>query len=364
MMTLTQSAHDIARKMERYARSYNAGAFAMPIEKDVEKLLEENALIQNRGVLAVKKTLDRPSTRKDFTGQKFQLSGTVITHLAADPGAVLPDLSDVNYVRAYLEDKNVENQLFEQGFYKQYVQVSAASELIGFYGRGWLPGYAPIDVATLLKIELDVPPVQREAIAQEALTVNEWFDDFPYYSDGSWNAVSLRGFDPSDPTMRVKPSEMGKSWWAEHPDANEKWGRCDWTVLTERTPATRELVESLGFAGLERVSFLRMEGREKDGILRRHTDVTDKTMGTADGQVFRFFIPVVTYRGAKTAAWNLEGTGFECHLDPWALWYLDARKPHAVYNRSGKDRIHLSFDAVVDEAARQMLLDKGKEYAA
>ena len=191
----------------------------------------------------------------------------------------------------------------------------------------------------------------------EVARITEWYDDFPYYSDGTWSAVSLRGFRPDDPQVGVKPSEMSKSWWAEHPEA-AYWGDCDWTVLADRMPATRELVESVSWWGnVERVRLLRMAGRTdgKPGVLGRHSDITDRFAGVADGMIARFHLPVLTKSDVTMTAWGIDGLPRTAHLAPDALWYLDARKPHSVTNASGVDRVHRVVDVISDSVTRGMI---------
>lgn len=352
---------DLSRFMERYARGYGAGAFAMPLPADIEAAEERGMLYDDHGTVFVARTLDKGSTRKDFTGEAYKLEAgsTVITHLAAKPDGLLPMLDGVNYVFAYLEDENIVHQLEWQGFSLQAVRVSAASELIGCYSLGGRLSVDPVDLATVVR--LPDPAMNdrwRGMMVREAQATDSWFDDFPYYSDGTWSAVSLRGFNPADPTWGVKPAEMGKSWHAKNPGALEKYPTCEWTVLAERTPGLRMLVESLGFAGLERVRLLKMASRDdgKTGTLSRHTDVTDKAAGTRDGQIVRFHYPLITHEDIRMSCWNLAGDRYDTHLPPGSLWYLDARKPHAVSNPSPVDRIHLVIDVVADAKVREFIL--------
>jgi hypothetical protein len=156
---------------------------------------------------------------------------------------------------------------------------------------------------------------------------------------------------------------MSKAWKAEHPGAESM--RCDWTVLAERCPTIVTMVKSL-FAGqqLERVRLLHMAGRGgKIGRLSRHTDVTDKAAGVADGKITRFHIPLITDPSITMSAWNLQGHRQDVHLPAGSVWYLDARKPHAVTNPSGTDRIHLVVDVVSNATVRDLIAE-GAEYVA
>lgn len=340
----------VSKAMERYARQYAAGAYAVPLPKDIEADPDCVRLNPPGEAVAVVKRLRTGSTRADFTGDKVRIpaGSLVATHVTGGDKHELPDLSDCTVVVAYRDDHHTIEQLRAQGFAIGRIQVSSASEMKALMTKRSADyQYPAYDAAAL--VELPMPDVELWEVIEEAQAAQGWADDFPYYSDGSWDALSLRGFWPDQPTNRVKPAEMGKSWHAANPGNEDRV--CDWTVLADRMPATRALVESLEFPGLERVSLLRMRGGS--GILRRHTDVSDKTIGTRDGQLMRFFIPLATDPVNTTAVWNLAGREVEQHLGFGQLWYLDARKPHAVYARSGQDRIHLSFDAVADEAARE-----------
>jgi hypothetical protein len=277
----------------------------------------------------------------------------------------LPDLAVFDWVFAYVEDHNVTKQMQAQGREVHAIRVSASSEIIACWG---LPGsgydYPPVDVATLVQIPLQSLDGLRARVIAEVAALDAWHDDFPFYSDGSWGALNLRGFNPADPQWGIKPAEMSKSWWAEHPEAKQ-YDHCQWTVLAERCPSTVDLVRvAVGDAELERVRLLRMAGRDgKGGSLSRHTDITDRAAGTRDGQIVRFHIPLITHPKVTMTGWNLDGERHEIHLPPWTIWYLDARKPHAVDNRSGIDRIHLVIDVVADKTARQMIVE-GRDAAA
>lgn len=369
-MTLTDvpsQARDGARYMNGYARRFSAGAFATPTAAEITKLLATGHWKYWPGGAAATRTLTRDSRRKDFTGREFVLHAghKVITHLAVEPGSTLPDLSAYDWIFAYVEDTGVTQQLRTQGREIRAVRISAASEIIACWGRdGQGFTYPRIDAATVTQLPLDVPEDLRSRVLAELSTVDSWHDDFPFYSDGSWDAVSLRGFNPADPSWGVKPSEMSKSWWAEHPDAHQ-YSTCDWTILAARLPATVELVTGVAWwRGLERVRLLRMQGRDgKGGSLGRHTDVTDRAAGTLDGQIMRFHIPLITHPDITMSAWNLAGRHIETHLPPWTMWYLDARKPHAVDNRAGIDRIHLVVDVVASAQCRE-IVEQGREAGA
>lgn len=357
--TLTPPA-EAARFMASYAKGHSAGAFAMPTRKDIEQMQHRwGEWLEGPGWCAAAKLLSRDSVRRDYTGETYTLHGGtwIITHLAAEPTAKLPDLSRYRAVYAYVEDENVTAQLRDQGREVRAMRVSASSELIACWGlAGSGHAYPDVEAATIRRLPLAVGAQTRESVVREVQALRGWTDDYPFYSDGSWGALNLRGFKADDPQWGIKPAEMSKAWKAEHPEALAY--RCDWTVLAERCPATVELVKET-FSGfdldlpLERVRLLQMAGRGgRGGKLARHTDVTDKAAGVQNGKIARFHIPIITHPSITMTGWNLDGRSAAVHLPEWSMWYLDARKPHAVVNPSGVDRVHLVVDVVSNPAVR------------
>lgn len=367
------SAEQAARLLNNYARHYSAGAFATPITSEMSKIMAgddpDRMWLWWGGVAAVGRKLRRPTGRRDFTGRRVAMPAghRVIDHIAPTGGARIPNLDRWQWVWAYIEDTALTAALHDQGREVAGVRVSAASEMVACWG---LPGtahtYPPHDQATITHLPLTVSIHEREQILSELGQVTQWHDDFPYYSDGTWGAVSLRGFNPGDPSWGIKPAEMSKNWWAAHPEAKQ-YTHCEWTTLAPRCPTIVNLVHGVtaGWGGeLERVRLLRMAGRDgKGGTLSRHTDITDRAAGTADGQIIRFHIPLVTDPAITMTGWNLAGQAHAVHLPAWTLWYLDARKPHAVNNRSRIDRIHLVIDVTATPAARQAIA-AGTDHAA
>lgn len=360
----TATPRDAARFLNAYARTYHGGAFATPTSADMTKLIEAGRWRFGGGTGLVERTLDRDSARKDFTGRRYDLHAgwTIAEHLSVMTGRTqLPDLGRYDRVYSHLEDPGVTAQLRAQRRELAAIRVSASSEIIGCWGRaGDRHRYAPHDTATLTR--LDLPPLEVAAAAAEAAALDGWLDDFPYYSDGSWSALSLRGFNPADPTWGIKPAEMSRNWHQAHPGA-AGLTECAWTVLAERCPATVDLINSLGWPGLERVRLLRMTSKGRKGHLARHTDVTDRAAGTRDGQITRFHLPLITRPSITMSAWNLRGEQATAHLPAGTCWYLDARKPHAVDNTSGTTRIHLVIDVITDEQVRAVIR-AGTEMAA
>lgn len=347
--------------LAHYAKTHHAGAFATPTAKELAA--DPGSLFEWRDgetrTVAIGKRLTRDSKRTDWTGRPITLpkGAMVANHVARTPDAPIPRFDDFDYLYTYREDTALSAGLKDQGRVVIGTRITAASEIIACWGRqgDTARRYLDHDLATVTRMPTQFSPEMREAVLAEVSRVNQWHDDYPYYSDGSWSAVSLRGFNREDPRWGVKPSEMPRKWKDEHPEALSY--PCEWTVLADRCPSLRKVVERVEWwSGLERVRLLQMAGRGgKGGKLGRHTDITDRDGGTRDGQIVRFHIPLVTHPDIKLHSWDLDGTHRETHLPEWSMWYLDARKPHAVVNPTGVDRVHLVVDVVADQAVREQI---------
>jgi hypothetical protein len=355
-------AREISRFTQAYAKRYAAGAFATPTaaEMMVNPPLVWDWRSGERVVISSSR-LSRPSKRRDFTGAEYLIpaGAHVATHVARTDGAPLPDIDAFDALFTYPEDRELTGQLRAAGRKPLFTRVTAASEVITCWGRDSYPvqPVAAYDLATAVRLPAERSWL-RANVLEEIDRVSQWDDDFPYYSDGSWSSVSLRGFYP-DPRKGVKPSEMPKPWKAKH--LEDLALECDWTDLGARLPATRGLVNDLcaryGWTGLERVRLLKMAARPGGARLKRHTDIGDKAAGLRSGQIARFHIPLITHPDARMTIWDLDGTSTAHHLAAGSCWYLDARKPHAVANLSPVDRVHLVVDVVADAGLRSLLGD-------
>lgn len=346
------NAIEVSKVMGAYAKAHAGGAFASPTRTE----LERHGWIEWDRTLGFAKTSGAASRRTDWLGRSIEIpAGTRnVTFLAREPGAPVPDLSGFDFVFAYADDLELTRGLAEQGRSVLTTQITAASEIVSVWVYGTPLPVDDVDCVTLRPVPLDaILPI--DAMRAELVDVDGWFDDYPYYSDGSWGAVSLRGFYPDNPSLGVKPSEMSKAWKAQHPDDLDR--RCAWTALGGACAEMVDFVLSVGWwRELERVRLLRMAGRGgRGGALARHTDITDKAAGTRDGQVVRFHVPLVTDPSITMRVWELDGSTVDTHLAAGEVWYLDARKPHAVANPTGVDRVHLAVDVIVDEAVREAL---------
>lgn len=355
MSTITDDVVADARLLGAYTKQYGAGAFASPSRADLAKA--DRRITEDAGgrTVVVTRRLTRESIRKDFTGEPYSLSGgwTVATHVARTETGPMPDLTGIDVVTTYVEDVALTSWLEREGWEPMAHNVTAAGAILWTWAR-FGRGLRPVDRVTVTEVDLQVPAGLRQAMLDEVVAVDGWDDDYPFYSDGSWSGLSLRGFWPDDPTRGVKPSEMSKAWKAEHPDDLAR--TCDWTTLADQCPTMREWVDSIPFAGdVERVRLLRMDGRQ-GSRLDRHTDITDKAHGTRDGQIARIHVPIRTHPDIVLSAWDLRGRRHDVHLAAWRAWYLDARKPHAVTNPTDVDRVHLVIDLVANQAVRDALL--------
>lgn len=351
--------------MAAYAKQYHAGAFATPTRAEVNSaavLVDEEHWADNyptasrRGgrVVIARKRLKLDSHRSDFTGRLFTLpAGATVALVVAHTPNVLPSSTTLyDYVMAYAEDRPLCEMLAAEGRNITATRVTAAAEVIHCYGPPGLRGRtnAVEDLATVTPMPFYMGDRERAKIAAELGTVTGWDDDFPYYSDGSWSAVCLKGFWPDEPGRGVKPAEMPRSWKEAH--LEDLMRECTWTSLSVQLPALMTLVNSITWIRrTERVRLLRMA---PGGSLGRHTDITDRFGGTRDGMITRFHIPLTTHPETKLITWDLDGLRHERHLEPYNCYYLDARKPHAVDN-GPVERIHLVIDAVTDLTVRRSI---------
>lgn len=358
---MTAPTDDVARLLQSYAKTYHAGAFATPMRSELEtrpELITENSRYGDQHAIVIARRLTRDSVRTDFTGNTFTLpkGAYIATHIAHSE-YLLPNTAPYDFVTAYAEDRELGAVLRADGRRPWAYRVSAAAEVITIWGprhAGSPHTTASWDRATVLDFGKAVASdsMLGERMLAEVATVSGWDDDFPYYSDGSWSSVSLRGFWPDDPARGVKPAEMPKSWKLANREALSN--RCDWTVLCKELPALTQWVQTMPWGWeTERVRLLKM-GR---GKLGRHTDITDRATGTRDGQIARFHIPLITDPAIKLTTWDFDGRRRVDHLAAGRMYYLDTRKPHAVENPTDVERVHLVVDVVMRSDIRQRIAD-------
>jgi hypothetical protein len=346
---------DVARFLGNYTRQYNAGAFAHPTAKELaehpERVIDDR--VGGQRAVVVAKRMTRDSTRTDFTGRQFTIPADsyIATHIARTPH-YLPDLSPYSHVMAYAEDRELSGLCAAMGKRIVGSRVTSAAEVINCWGPPHQQArYEPWDRATVADVDMTIDAGLREAMSAEAIRAAGWDDDFPYYSDGSWSAVCLKGYWRDEPGRGVKPAEMPRSWKLTH--QRDLARPCEWTVLSDALPTLTQFVAGVPWwRDTERVRLLKMDA---GGKLGRHTDITDRAGGTRDGQIVRFHVPLITHPAIHLHTWDVGGQHRVTHLQAWHVYYLDARKPHAVVNASPIARIHLVADVVADAAVRDRI---------
>lgn len=237
--------------------------------------------------------------------------------------------------------------------------IRASSEILAVWVRGatTISNVLPqADTKGITPLRTDIPGFQ---ISQSDLADLEgwphmvsriWVDHYSSYNKRkSWYAVALRSFG-GNLSFIEKPSEMSKAWKASHPE-EMMWEVKD-TPLYNALPGAREILDRIP-AKLERVRLMRLSG---GGELSRHSDITDHDAGTADGQIMRLHLPIVTNPGVRFTSWDLYNQPNEIHMSPGRWWYLDVRKPHRAINTQGAERIHLVVDAVANQTLREAIL--------
>lgn len=351
--------------MAKYVKQYHAGAFGSPLASELEAHPELLHVWEGPGsacCVAVVRTARHDERRKDWTGRPHIIPrGATIATTVAQCGNWAPTALDgIDFVFVHTEDDTLTRAMLDARRSRVATRISASSEIITCWGPRGYPHRteARADLPTAARVPAEMMPqwsrLMRDEVLGELTQLKEWHDDYPFYSDGTWGAVNLRGFNPADPLWGVKPAEMPRKWHFAHPDAAKM--RCDWTTICHRLPTMRALVEDVRWwPNLERVRLMRMAGRPGGGKLGRHTDITDKAAGTRDGQIARFHIPLMTSPAVMMHTWELDGTHRATHLEPWRVYYLDQRKPHAVTNPTEHDRIHLVVDVIVDADVRARL---------
>jgi len=171
-----------------------------------------------------------------------------------------------------------------------------------------------------------------------------------YNKSKSWSAVSLRGYDQL-PEMIEKPSEMNDKWQKEN--GKNDYFIQDTPLMKEFEPYISNILKMLP-AKKERVRLMKLE--PSGGILDRHTDQTDKYLGTQDGDIIRLHIPIFTNENVHFSSWDWEGNEITAHMDEGELWYLDIRKPHRATNGGKTERVHLVIDVIANQEIRDMIL--------
>lgn len=369
-----QRGHDL-EKLRALAAPFKArhkplvfGAFGLTKERDIAEALEKERLIsvgEPAAGVAILKSV--PGYVEDFRGEVVRLGGGgiyVSAFAAHDVEAASALLSQLEFkasscgsffVEIFEEDMVARQALKAHGFRWWATKISAGSEVKGIYSpRGpeeALPAWEDASLEVLDRgflLEDD-----RLAILDELEAAASWEQHYSSYNKRkSWTSFALRGFS-DEASFIIKPAEMSKSWKEEHPELLGATPR--WTSAAEKFPAAMRVIGRLGeISGQEfdRVRFMKLAPK---GELTRHADITDREAGVADGKLTRLHIPIVTHPEVKMIGWSARGHRREIHFPEMALCYLDQRKPHAVKNPVGVERIHIVADLRGSPKLRQLI---------
>lgn len=365
---------------------YTHGAFGMPKELDVAMAAESRELLwagdeTEPTAVIIAHYLRTPSTHTDFAGRTVRIpAGDVLVHHLAPVewhreeqlkdllAALMVQTAHLAvgaiWVEAHVENRALARILKSLGFVYLMTKVMASSDLRGLWVRGRSAQVERLDPADALSLSLLSPDLlssnTMDRIRTELFAAQDddglWAQHYSGYNKGkSWTAFSLYGYDRTDPSFIIKPSEMSKKWKAENPARMADTP--GFTPLAKYFPITLAVVGRLA-PGWERIRFMKL--RATDGELTRHADITNREAGTQIGAIGRFHIPIVSRGGVTFKAWDAYGRLRAMDLHEGSLYYLDQRKPHAVTNRGEEDRIHLVMDLVMDEPLRDRLREAAR----
>jgi hypothetical protein len=150
--------------------------------------------------------------------------------------------------------------------------------------------------------------------------------------------------------MIEKPSEMNDKWQKENGKNN--YFLQDTPLMKEFEPYIGHILNMLP-AKKERVRLMKLE--PDGGVLDRHTDQTDRYLGTEDGDIIRLHIPIFTNDDVFFSSWDWDGNEVTAQMREGELWYLDIRKPHRATNGGRTERVHLVIDVVANNNIRGMI---------
>lgn len=352
------------KKMAAPFRASNAkhvySAFGLVRERDVAAALSRGRFMSNLGAAAIVRPLRH--------GQTVNLFGTLSQRLPA--GTIMID--DVGYYSlgalsslldsirdqsdgaarlaadVFQEDRGLVATLKKKGLSYVGSKIMAGSEIKALYLDNAIAFKLPELEQMVLKevrpgfaTESEVDYIAREIAAYGA--TKPWAQHYSSYNKRhSWTAFALRGYVADDPGFIIKPAEMSRRWKEDHHELLQ--------AVPAFTPAAEHFPVALRVAGRipgqkDRIRFMRLA---VEGELTRHADITDREAGVSPGMVVRLHIPIRTRPGVEFRAWRLNGQMETQQLKEGGLYYLDQRKPHAVVNASGRDRVHLVVDARCD----------------
>jgi quercetin dioxygenase-like cupin family protein len=177
-----------------------------------------------------------------------------------------------------------------------------------------------------LPLQFDADALAAEV---QALPRDSWI---PHYNrgvyEGEWGGVPLRSVGGA-PQLYANPA-------ADEPYAD--------TAVLDRCPECRRVLEQFRSPLLS----VRLLALAPGAVIKEHRDYR---LAWEDGEV-RIHVPVIT---APEVGFWLNGTRVEMAVG--TAWYLNLSDPHRVENRSGRDRIHLVIDSIVDDWLTELMRD-------
>jgi hypothetical protein len=185
---------------------------------------------------------------------------------------------------------------------------------------------AAMKAAVLLPFSFDGERLQRDlAAAQSRIAWERHFNRA--YHFGEWSGIALRGNSNAKLTLTIDPSR---------PDEFRDFETFD------ACPYVREVLASFQ-CPIRTVRFLKLA---PEGGIREHRD---QYVGV-DFDELRVHVPVLTNDDVDFVV-----AGERVVMRPGQCWYVDVDQPHSVLNRGTTDRVHLVFDAVVNDWLRELV---------
>ncbi len=367
-------------------RPYQYSGFGFPKRSEVNDCAKKGTLnvFEENGVVtiaAIVRALKHDQGVKDFRGETIVIpKGHVfVSDIALADAASFTDLTvflmDVlpeenglldtschMWVEIYQEHPRLREYFEECNWYRAGTKIMAGSEIKTLYTtrKPVLPAWDDADKPVLKEIipafllESELALIRKELDGYVSRSPEAWENHYSIYNEqDKWSAFAVRGYKPDDPSYIVKPSEMSKTWKASHADDLLKYTTPEWTLASVFFPGTLGLLSNLPVE-FDRIRFMRLTSN--GGTLERHTDITDRFAGTADGKLTRLHIPIYTNPQVMVNGWGLSGTKITQQWHAGGLFYLDQRKPHQVVNGDPtQDRVHLVFDVESSEWVRNLL---------
>lgn len=175
-----------------------------------------------------------------------------------------------------------------------------------------------------LPFTFDVSRLQAET---NAIAKQQWQLHYQTrHYEGNWTAIPLRSIGGQSDNIFVSPQEG-----AQYTN----------TSFLESSPYLQEVLNSF-HCPLLAVRLLKLEA---GASIKEHKD-TD--LAFEKGEI-RIHIPVQTHPAVE---FMLDKERMQ--LGEGECWYMNFNLPHAIYNKSTTDRIHLVIDAVVNDWVRDL----------